>query len=198
MPLTPDQRRDLLLTERTRDAEVIAAVVNRVLAENPDADLLEIEMTFRAAGGTAFLVVTADGFDVIIGMKNWVAALDEFGRTPEMNRQLLAAAANPIMGCHRKVSLLAPSGAPMPIDRIFAELHNPATWPPAPRPSMQPAYWRGLGRTPEQTRRRWPASRVNRGSRARPAANALHEKHSRRVRLHVEPLVAGLAEYVSA
>ena len=42
----------------------------------------------------------------------------------------------------------------MPIDRIFAELHNPATWPPAPRPSMQPAYWRGLGRTPEQTRRR--------------------------------------------
>ena len=33
----------------------------------------------------------------------------------------------------------------MPIDRIFAELHNPATWPPAPRPSMQPAYWRGLG-----------------------------------------------------
>jgi len=95
MPLTPDQRRDLLLTERTRDAEVIAAVVNRVLAENPDADLLEIEMTFRAAGGTAFLVVTADGFDVIIGMKNWVAALDEFGRTPEMNRQLLAAAANP-------------------------------------------------------------------------------------------------------
>jgi len=86
----------------------------------------------------------------------------------------------------------------MPIDRIFAELHNPATWPPAPRPSMQPAYWRGLGRTPEQTRRRWPASRVNRGSRARPAANALHEKHSRRVRLHVEPLVAGLAKNVSA
>ena len=82
----------------------------------------------------------------------------------------------------------------MPIDRIFAELHNPATWPPAPRPSMQPAYWRGLGRTPEQTRRRWPASRVNRGSRARPAANALHEKHSRRVRRDVEALVAGLAE----
>jgi len=31
-------------------------------------------------------------------MKNWVAALDEFGRTPEMNRQLLAAAANPDNG----------------------------------------------------------------------------------------------------
>jgi len=86
----------------------------------------------------------------------------------------------------------------MPIDRIFAELHNPATWPPAPRPSMQPAYWRGLGRTPEQTRRRWPASRVNRGSRARPAANALHEKHSRRVLRDVEALVAGLAENVPA
>jgi hypothetical protein len=38
------------------------------------------------------VIVTTEGFEVIIGMKNWVAALDGFGRTPEMNRQLLAAA----------------------------------------------------------------------------------------------------------
>jgi hypothetical protein len=54
--------------------------------------LLEIEMVFRAAASPAFVIVTTEGFEVIIGMKNWVAALDGFGRTPEMNRQLLAAA----------------------------------------------------------------------------------------------------------
>ena len=36
------------------------------------------------------------------------------------------------------------------------------------------------------------------GSRACPAANALHEKHSRRIRRDVEPLIAGLAENVPA
>ena len=39
---------------------------------------------------------------------------------------------------------------------------------------------------------------LGRGSRARPAANALHEIRFRRVRRDVEPLVAGLAENVSA
>ena len=52
-------------------------------------------MTFRAAAGTAFLVATADGFEVIVGIKAWVAALDAFDRTPEVNRQLLAAVAKP-------------------------------------------------------------------------------------------------------
>ena len=40
--------------------------------------------------------------------------------------------------------------------------------------------------------------RSSRTSRARPAANALHEKHFRRVRRDVEPLVADLAENVPA
>ena len=43
----------------------------------------------------AFLVATADGFEVIVGIKAWVAALDAFDRTPEVNRQLLAAVAKP-------------------------------------------------------------------------------------------------------
>ena len=49
--------------------------------------------------------------------------------------------------------------------------------------------------------RRWRPNlspRLNRGSRARSAANALHEIHFRRVGRDVEPLVAGLAENVSA
>jgi len=51
---------------------------------------LEIEQMLRAAASTAYLVATADGFDVIIGMKNWVAELDRLGRTPEQNRDALA------------------------------------------------------------------------------------------------------------
>ena len=57
---------------------------------NPDADLLEIEMILRAAASTAYLVATAEGFTVIVGMRNWVAELDRLGRTPEQNRTLLA------------------------------------------------------------------------------------------------------------
>jgi hypothetical protein len=95
MPLTAHQRRDLLRVERSRDAAAITAAINQVLADNPDADLVEIEMTFRAAAGTAFLIATAKGFEVVVGMKNWVAALDAFGRTPETNRQLLAPVAKP-------------------------------------------------------------------------------------------------------
>ena len=83
------------MADRTGDIDWITATIYQTLADNPDTDLLEIEMTFRAAAGTAFLVVTADGFEVIIGMKNWVAALDAFDRTPEVNRQLLAAVAKP-------------------------------------------------------------------------------------------------------
>ena len=87
--LTPNQRRDLLRIEQARDAVAIAAH-SAVLADNPDADLLEIEMMLRAAASTAYLVATAEGFTVIVGMKNWVAELDRLGRTPEQNRTLLA------------------------------------------------------------------------------------------------------------
>ena len=45
---------------------------------------------------------------------------------------------------------------------------------------------------------RYPRAGSSRTSRAQPAANALREKHSRRVRRDVEPLVAGLAENVPA
>src|SRR5258705_12040540 len=50
-------------------------------------------------------------------------------------------------------------------------------------------------------RRRWRpdlSPRLNRGSGACLAANALHEKRSRRVRRDVDPLVAGLAENAPA
>ena len=49
--------------------------------------------------------------------------------------------------------------------------------------------------------RRWRPNlspRLNRGSRARSAANSLHKIHFRRVRRDVEALVAGLAEDIPA
>ncbi len=88
--LTAHQRRDLLRIEQSRDAVAIADAISAVLADNPDADLLEIEMMLRAAASTAYLVATAEGFTVIVGMRNWVAELDRLGRTPEQNRTLLA------------------------------------------------------------------------------------------------------------
>jgi hypothetical protein len=88
--LTPLERRNLLRIEQSRDAVAIADAIQAVLNDNPTADLLEIEQMLRAAASTAYLVATADGFDVIIGMKNWVAELDRLGRTPEQNRDALA------------------------------------------------------------------------------------------------------------
>ena len=56
MPLTGRQRRDLLRIERSRDAAAITAAINQVLADNPTADLLDIEMAFRAAACASYLV----------------------------------------------------------------------------------------------------------------------------------------------
>ena len=90
MPITARQRRDLLRIERSRDADAITAAIDAVLADNPTADLLDIEMAFRAAACASYLVATADRFEVVIGMQAWVAELDRRGRMPEANRQALA------------------------------------------------------------------------------------------------------------
>jgi hypothetical protein len=90
MPLTGRQRRDLLRIERSRDADAIIAAINQVLAGNPTADLLDIEMVFRAAACASYLVADGAGSRVVIGMQAWVAELDRLGRTPEQNRQALA------------------------------------------------------------------------------------------------------------
>ena len=58
MPLTVRQRRNLLRIGRTRDAAAITATINQMLASNPTADLLDIEMAFRAAACASYLVAT--------------------------------------------------------------------------------------------------------------------------------------------
>jgi len=67
--LKPHQCRDLLRIEQSRDAAAITTAINQVLADNPDVDLLEIEMMLRAAASTAFLVADGSGFRVVIGMR---------------------------------------------------------------------------------------------------------------------------------
>ena len=62
----------------------------RCCATIPTADLLDIEQLFRAAAGTAYLIVDDDGFHITIGMKNWIAELNALGRSPAGNRALLA------------------------------------------------------------------------------------------------------------
>ena len=91
MPLTPRQRRDLLRVERLRDADSITAAIIEVLRGNSDADLLEIEMVLRAAASTAFVVATGDGFRIVIGVQNCLAALAAAGMSAETNRAKLAA-----------------------------------------------------------------------------------------------------------
>ena len=92
--LTPNQRRDLLRIEQSRDAHAIGAAIDQVLADNPTADLLEIEQLLRAAASTTYLVASPDGFTVIIGMQNWGAELARLGRSPEQNRAMLAGEPN--------------------------------------------------------------------------------------------------------
>jgi hypothetical protein len=77
--LTPHQRRDLLRIEQGRDAAITTAI-NQVGLTIPTSTWWKLKWC------------CAPRFEVV-GMKNWVAAIDAFGRTPETNRQLLAAVA---------------------------------------------------------------------------------------------------------
>jgi len=88
--LTPLERRNLLRIEQSRDAVTIASAIKTALADNPAVALLEIEMLFREAASSAFLVADDDGFYVVIGIRNWSDELNRLGQTPEQNRALLA------------------------------------------------------------------------------------------------------------
>ena len=71
MPLSPKQRHKLLMADRARDAAWITAVIEDLLAANPDASLPEIEQELRNAAAHAYLVATpgaAAGFEVVLGV----------------------------------------------------------------------------------------------------------------------------------
>ena len=85
MPLSIQHRHAVLLADRTHNVGVITTVVTEVLAANPETTPLDIETALRAAFGQAYLVAnsTTAGFEILLGMPAWNAALAEAGMTVE-------------------------------------------------------------------------------------------------------------------
>ena len=93
MPLSLQHRHAVLLADRTRDISTITTVVTEVLAANPETTPLDIETALRAAPlGEAYLVAnsTTAGFEIVLGMPAWHAALADAGVTVEQNWAALA------------------------------------------------------------------------------------------------------------
>ena len=87
MPLSRQHRHAVLLADRTRDVRTITTVVAELLAANPETGQLDIETALRAAAGQAYLVAnsTTAGFEIVLGMPAWDAALADAGATVEQN-----------------------------------------------------------------------------------------------------------------
>ena len=85
--LSLQHRHAVLLADRTRDVRTITTVVTEVLAANPETTPLDIETALRAAAGQAYLVAnsTTAGFEIVLGMPAWHAALADAGVTVEQN-----------------------------------------------------------------------------------------------------------------
>ena len=88
MPLDPKQRHKLLMADRTGDAAWITAAIEHLVAD-PTVTLDEIEGALRDAAGSAYVIGTADRFEVVIGMPAWLAALAEARVTAAENRAAL-------------------------------------------------------------------------------------------------------------
>ena len=90
--ITPKQRRKILLADQTRDAAWITAAIEHLLAADPTVTLLDIEIAFRDGGAYSY-VIAGQGkmVQVVLGMKDWLAALKAAGLSPDANRAALAA-----------------------------------------------------------------------------------------------------------
>ena len=88
--LDPKQRHKLLVADRTKDASWVRASIEHLMAADPDMSLDEVEDVLRAGAGTAYLISTAEGFEVAIGFAASRRALADVGMTAEQNRQALA------------------------------------------------------------------------------------------------------------
>ena len=64
--------------------------ITEALAANPETNLLDIETALRAAAGQTYLVATTAGFQIVLGMPAWHAALADAGLTVEQNWAALA------------------------------------------------------------------------------------------------------------
>ena len=100
MPLSLQHRYAVLLADRTRDVRTITTVVTEVLAANPETSPLDIETGLRAAFGQAYLVANGAtaGFQIVLGMPAWHAALADAGLTAEQNWGGASKAQEPVTG----------------------------------------------------------------------------------------------------
>jgi hypothetical protein len=91
--ITAEQRHQLEVADRTRDIDVIGIIVDDMLVETR-ATPIEIETALRDAAAQTYLIANDEGeISVVIGMKDWLNALEQNGVTPEQNRAALAALA---------------------------------------------------------------------------------------------------------
>ena len=92
MTLSLQHRYAVLLADRTGDVRTITTVVTEVLEANPDTTPLDVETALRTANGQAYLVGnrTTVGFQIVLGMPAWHAALADAGLTVEQNWAALA------------------------------------------------------------------------------------------------------------
>ena len=79
----------ILVADRTRDLDVLAAVIDNVL-EHSKATLLDIEMVLRDAACHAYLIA-GNGHQpqIVLDMPTMLTALAELELTPEENRTRL-------------------------------------------------------------------------------------------------------------
>ena len=87
--ITSKRRHKLLMADRTGDAAWITAAIEHLVAADPTVTLDEIEGALRDAAGSAYVIGTADRFEVVIGLPAWLAALAEARVTAAENRAAL-------------------------------------------------------------------------------------------------------------
>jgi hypothetical protein len=78
-------RHMLEVADRTRDVDVIGAIVDGVIEEGVSA--FEIEQAFRDCGAQSYLI--AEPFSVVLGIKEMLDVINEQGITPDENRARL-------------------------------------------------------------------------------------------------------------
>ena len=88
--LDPKQRHKILRADRTKDVTWVRAAIEHLMAADPDLTLAAVEDALRAAGGTTYLVSTAERLEVVMGFTAWRDALAKAGLSPEQNRAALA------------------------------------------------------------------------------------------------------------
>ena len=89
--ITSEQRHQLEVADRTRDIDVIRIIVDDMLVEHPEVTPLEVETALRDARAQTYLIVNEGEISVVLGMQEWLAALEQHGVSPYENRLALAA-----------------------------------------------------------------------------------------------------------